>query len=160
MDSSTCARIPLKILGVTLRLWASQVAQREKIILPMRRCKRHRFNPQVGKIPWSRKWQPTPIFLCGKSHRQRRPVGYSPWCHKESDMSEQWSTTCMRNVPWLFSKALPWCQMYLKLQILLLVTPLAFQGQSLHSGQGIPPDARYLQTGLSPAVCYFLMAHC
>ena len=28
---------------------------------------------------WSRKWQPTPVFLLTKSHRQRSPVGYSPW---------------------------------------------------------------------------------
>ena len=40
------------------------------------------------KIPWSRKWQPTPVFLPGKSHGQRCLVGYSPWCHKESDMIE------------------------------------------------------------------------
>ena len=46
---------------------------------------RHRFDPWVGKIPWRRKWQPTPVFLPGKSHRQRRLAGYSPWCHKESN---------------------------------------------------------------------------
>ena len=28
-----------------------------------RRQKRHRFDPQVGKIPWRKKWQPTPVFL-------------------------------------------------------------------------------------------------
>ena len=33
-----------------------------------RRSKRHRFDPWVGKIPWRRKWQPTPVFLPGKSH--------------------------------------------------------------------------------------------
>ena len=33
-----------------------------------RRCKRHRFDPWVGKIPWRRKWQPTPVFLIGESH--------------------------------------------------------------------------------------------
>ena len=45
-------------------------------------CKRHRFNPWVGKIPWRRKWQATPVFLPGKSHRQRSLAGYSPWGHK------------------------------------------------------------------------------
>ena len=35
-------------------------------------CRRLRFYPQVGKIPWRRKWQPTPEFLPGKSHGQRR----------------------------------------------------------------------------------------
>ena len=36
-----------------------------------RRCKRCGFNLWVGKIPWRRSWQPTPIFLPGKSHGQR-----------------------------------------------------------------------------------------
>ena len=36
------------------------------------------FDPWVGKIPWSRKWQPTPVFLPGKFHGQRSLVGYSP----------------------------------------------------------------------------------
>ena len=53
-----------------------------------RRCKRHVFDPWVGKVPWSRKWQPTPIFLPGKSLGQRSLVGYSPRGHKESDMTE------------------------------------------------------------------------
>ena len=30
-----------------------------------RSCKRHRFDPWVRKIPWRRKWQPTPVFLPG-----------------------------------------------------------------------------------------------
>ena len=33
--------------------------------------------PVLGKIPWSRKWQPTPAFLPGKSHGQRSLAGYS-----------------------------------------------------------------------------------
>ena len=40
------------------------------------------FDPWVWKIPWRRKWQPTPIFLPGKSHGQRNPVVSSPWGHK------------------------------------------------------------------------------
>ena len=39
-------------------------------------------------IPWSRKWQPTPVFLPGKSPGRRSLVGYSPWRHKESDTTE------------------------------------------------------------------------
>ena len=38
---------------------------------------------------WRRKWQPTPVFLLGKSHRLRRLVGYSPWGRKESDTTER-----------------------------------------------------------------------
>ena len=45
------------------------------------------FDPWVGKIPWRRKWQPTPVFLPGKCHGQRSLVGYSPWGCKESDMT-------------------------------------------------------------------------
>ena len=43
-----------------------------------RRHKRHRFIYWVGKIPWRRKWQATPIFLPGKSHGQRSLTGYKP----------------------------------------------------------------------------------
>ena len=46
------------------------------------------FDPWVGKIPWTREWQPTPVFLPGEFHRQRRLAGYSPWGHKELDTSE------------------------------------------------------------------------
>ena len=42
----------------------------------------------IGKIPWRRKWQPTPVCLPGKSHGQRSPVGYSPWGLKELDRTE------------------------------------------------------------------------
>ena len=45
-----------------------------------------------GKIPWRRKWQPTPAFLPGESHGQRILAGYSPWGHKEPDTTEQLST--------------------------------------------------------------------
>ena len=48
-------------------------------------CRRYGFNLWVGKIPWRRKWQPSSIFLPGKSHGQRHLVGYSPWGCKESD---------------------------------------------------------------------------
>ena len=47
------------------------------------------FNPWVGKIPWRRKWQTTPVSLPGKFHGQRRLVGISPRGHKESDTTEQ-----------------------------------------------------------------------
>ena len=44
-----------------------------------RRLQRHGFDPWVGKIPQRRAWQPTPVFLPGKSHGQRSLKGYSPW---------------------------------------------------------------------------------
>ena len=44
--------------------------------------------PGLGRSPETRAWQPTPVFLPGQSHGQRSLVGYSPWGHKESDMTE------------------------------------------------------------------------
>ena len=49
------------------------------------------IDPWVRKIPWRRKWQPTPAFLPGESHGQRSLAGYSPLGPKELDMTE-WLT--------------------------------------------------------------------
>ena len=46
----------------------------------------------VGKIPWGRAWQPTPVFLPENPHGQRVLEGYNPWGCKELDTSEQLST--------------------------------------------------------------------
>jgi len=50
--------------------------------------KRHEFDPRVRKIPWRRAWQLIPVFLPGESLGQRSLAGYSPWGHRESDMTE------------------------------------------------------------------------
>ena len=55
-------------------------------------CRRPGFDPWVGKIPWRRAWQPTPVFLPEESPGQRNLVGYSPWGHKESDTTERPTT--------------------------------------------------------------------
>ena len=52
------------------------------------------FGPWVRKIPWNRKWQPIPAFLSGAFHGQKSLASYSPWGHKESNMSEQLSMHC------------------------------------------------------------------
>ena len=52
-------------------------------------CRRPVFGPWVGKIPWRKDWQPTPVFLPGGSHRQRSLADYSPWDRKESDTTER-----------------------------------------------------------------------
>ena len=54
------------------------------------RCRSLGFDPWVGKIPWST--NSTPLFLPGESYGQGSLVGYSPWGHKESDMTEQLGT--------------------------------------------------------------------
>ena len=53
-----------------------------------RRHKRCRVYLWTGKSPWSRKWQPTPVFLPGESLGQKSLVGCSPWCCKELDTTE------------------------------------------------------------------------
>ena len=45
--------------------------------------------PGLGRFPWRREWQPTPVFLPGKSHGQKSLVGYSSWGCKELDRTEQ-----------------------------------------------------------------------
>ena len=57
-----------------------------------KRCKKLEFDLWAGKIPWSRKWQPAPVFLPWKFHGQRSLVAYSPKGHKEVDMTE-WLNT-------------------------------------------------------------------
>ena len=46
------------------------------------------FDPWVRKIPWRSKWLPTPVFLPGEFHGERILACYSPWGHKELDMTE------------------------------------------------------------------------
>ena len=43
---------------------------------------------------WRRKWQPTPVFMSGKSHGLRSLVGYNPWGRKQSDMTERLLCVC------------------------------------------------------------------
>ena len=52
-----------------------------------RRHKTCGFDPWVWKITWSRKWQPISVFSPEESHGQRSLTGYSPWGHKQSDIT-------------------------------------------------------------------------
>ena len=56
-------------------------------------CRRPGFDPWVGKFLWRREWQSTPVFLPGKSHRQRSLTGHSLWGRKDSDTTEQLTHT-------------------------------------------------------------------
>ena len=58
------------------------------------RNKSCKFDPWVGKIPWRRTWQLTPVVLPGESHGQRSLAGYGPWGCKESDRTEATRHTC------------------------------------------------------------------
>ena len=64
-------------------------------------CRRPGFDLWVRKIPWRRKWQPTPVFLPGEYHGHRVLAGYSPWDHKELDITKRltlsftmWGSEC------------------------------------------------------------------
>ena len=78
-----------------LNIWASQVTQLGKESAcsagDAGRCE---FNPPVRKIPWRAAWQPTPVFLPGKSHEQRSLVGCSLLGHRESDSTEATEHAC------------------------------------------------------------------
>ena len=70
--------------------WDSLVAQLIKNPLVMRGPG---LDPCVERIPWRRAWQPSPVFLPGKSPwTERSLAGYSLWGHKESDTTERLST--------------------------------------------------------------------
>ena len=72
------------LLNINLKVWEFTC-----------QCKRHkklRFNPWVRKISWSKKWQPTPVFLPGKFHGQKDLAGYSPRGCKELDTIEHTHT--------------------------------------------------------------------
>ena len=67
-------------------------------------CRRHKrcgFDPWVRKIPWSRKWQLTSVFLPGKFRGQRSLAGYSPWGCTELDRTEH-TRLCILSPPFSF----------------------------------------------------------
>ena len=85
-----CSR---KLLGLSQLSWPHKIGFCERKTLayehgrgasgkeptcPWRRHKRPGFDPWVGKIPWRRAWQPTPVFFPGESHGQRSLAGYGP----------------------------------------------------------------------------------
>ena len=63
-------------------------------------CRRSSFHSWVGKIPWRRKWQPTPVLLPGKFHGQRSLASCCPWGYKivrlDLVTEEHWRTTMYR----------------------------------------------------------------
>ena len=62
-----------------------------------RRPRIHGFNPWVGKIPWKRKWQATPVFLPEKSHGQRSLWATVLGFANELDTTEQLTTIVITN---------------------------------------------------------------
>ena len=74
------------------------------------RPQRPRFNPWVKKMPWRRKWQPTPVLLLGGFHGQRGLAGCSPWGRGESDTTGHLSTRhicgCSAGLPVISSSSI------------------------------------------------------
>ena len=60
-----------------------------------RRHRRYRFDPWVRKIPWRKRWQPTPVFLPGEPLRQRSLANYSPQSHKRVGHNCMTEHTCL-----------------------------------------------------------------
>ena len=74
-------------------LWLPRWLSGQESTCKCRRRRKHRLDPWVRKVLWRRSWQLTPVFLTGEFHGQRSLVGYRPWGHKESDVTEAtWHT--------------------------------------------------------------------
>ena len=85
---------------IILYLWGfAGGASGKESVCQCRRCRRCEFDPWVRKIPWRRKWQPTPVFLPGESHGQRSLVGYGLWGGKELDTTERLSICICTSLP-------------------------------------------------------------
>ena len=95
---------------VYIYIWISQVHSGKEPTCP---CRKHRFNPWVGKMPRGRKWKPTPVSLPREFHGQRSLADCSPWGHKESDTTEHLSTHIQCNVYLKWYMVL--CNIYFKM---------------------------------------------
>ena len=82
------------------RLWLLRAFQAAQWVKNLPAVQETQFNLWVGKLPWRRSWQPTPVFLTRESHGQKNQEGYSPQGHKDSDMTE-----VTEQAHWLIKKA-------------------------------------------------------
>ena len=81
------------------------------------------FDPWVGKSPWRREWQPTPVFLPGEFHGQRSLVGYSPGGRKESDTAERLPSIFLPCQPRLSAEWDGEMKIFLDIQYLRITCP-------------------------------------
>ena len=77
-------------MSFPLTVWDSLVAQMVKSLPVMRET---RVRSPGQKIPWRRKWKPSPVFLPGKSHERRSLTGYSPWVTKSQTRLNEFTFT-------------------------------------------------------------------
>ena len=94
-EATTCMYNPINVY-IYVYIEASVVAQLAKNLPAMQATW---VWSRVRRIPWRRKWQPTPIFLLGEVHRQRNLAGYSLWTHKSQTRLSHQTTTTMYILP-------------------------------------------------------------
>ena len=82
-----CSIVTFYHWEISINNWAHQLPRWYSGKESTWQCRRW-FDPWGGKIPWRRKWQPTPVLLPGKVHGQRRLAGYRPWGGKELKTTE------------------------------------------------------------------------
>ena len=72
---------------------SSNTIAEERALHPSLGCSASLVAQTVQNLPamdsLEREWLPTPVLLPGKFHGQKSLAGDSPWCHKESDMTQQ-----------------------------------------------------------------------
>ena len=88
LRARTLEELPSFLTGTIVTGTCQEAVTVKNLPANVGRHKGHGFNPWVGKIPWRRTWQPTPVFLPGESHGQRGLAGYGPWGCTESDTTE------------------------------------------------------------------------
>ena len=84
-------------------------------------CRRCRFNPWVGKIPWRRKWQAAPAFLPGESRGLRNQANYSPWGCEETTMTEASEHAGVHTAVWIWRVSLVLCFQSCVFSVILLL---------------------------------------
>ena len=92
----------ISLLGLLARVKCSMEAlQRAQWLRACLQLRARRFDPWVGKIPWSREWQPIPAILPRKFRGQRSLVGHRPQGHRESDIAEKLGTQTGSSCAWI-----------------------------------------------------------
>ena len=92
--------IPKKLPDGQAFQMALAIKKKKKKKKPSCQCRRHKtpkFDPWIGKVPWRKAWQHTPVFLPGEFHGQKRLTGYSPWGLKEMAANEPTSQARQRS---------------------------------------------------------------
>ena len=110
------------------------------------------FGPWVGKIPWRKEWQPTPVFLPGEFRGQRSLVGYNPWDHKESDTTEQLTFS-------LFTFANPLVRDTGHSQVAPVVANTPAKAGDIRDVGSVPGSGRSPGGGHSNPLQYFCLEH-